>query len=137
MIITRDLGDIMDRWSIAKLKSERIGTEENKKEYESFSRYIEEKKKQHPSVNIEDFCDLILKVNDFIWQLESGLKSGKESLKNPIYLFDKENQTALANIGTATILIRNFNSVRVNIKNLVNKIVGEGFEDTKSAHLSQ
>ena len=32
----RDIGDILDRWAIAKLKWERIGNEEQTLEYQAF-----------------------------------------------------------------------------------------------------
>ena len=80
---------------------------------------------------------LIHDINDFIWQLESGLKSGKEELKDITYLFSEENRDALAKIGMATILIRNYNHLRVKLKNYINTLVHEGFQDVKQNHLSE
>ena len=133
----RDCGDIIDRWSIAKLKAERIGTDENKKELEAFDVEVAELKNKHKNMEWQKILDLILSINDNIWQLESGLKSGKEELKNPCYIFDKDNKEALSNIGAATILIRNFNNLRVQFKNLINAMVNEGFQDAKVNHLSE
>ena len=132
----RDLGDLLDRWSIAKLKSERIGTEENKREYDAFNKELDLAKKDYPQYDIMQWAKLLLAINDNIWQLEAGLKSGKEELVNPHYVLDHRNTYALTNIGVTTLLIRNHNSERVQFKNIVNKIVGEGFQDTKSNHLS-
>ena len=36
----RDLADIIDRYSISKLKAERIGNEENKREYNAFRKEV-------------------------------------------------------------------------------------------------
>lgn len=135
----RDIGDILDRLTIAKLKSERIGTEENKREYEAFKEEIE-LRKIDPSIKynlLVEFGSILYDVNNFIWLLESGLKSGKETLENPHYILDEKNKEALSKIGATTILIRNFNHLRVKIKNLINKISGEGFEDIKKDHLSE
>ena len=80
---------------------------------------------------------MIYSINDFIWRLESGLKSGKEKLKNKIYIFDKENTESLAKIGTIAILVRNFNHLRVEFKNIINTLIGTGFIDKKKNHLSE
>ena len=133
----RDAGDIIDRYSIAKLKHERIGTKDNKREHDSFVLEFNELCKTYPTYDWNQFFHMMLNINDFIWQLESGLKSGKEKLKNSNYLFDEKNNDALAKIGTSTILIRNFNSLRVSLKNIINKLVGEGFMDIKKNHLSE
>ena len=66
-------------------------------------------------------------INDFIWQLEAGLKGGKEELKNPHYILSSQNKDTLARIGTSTILIRNFNHLRVGFKNIINILTKSGF----------
>lgn len=135
-MLNRDLGDVLDRYSIASLKKERIGSEESIKEYEAFNKMFEEIKNKYVQYDIEQWYRLMKHINNSIWQLESGLKSGKEELANPTYLLDKRNTYSLTNIGVTTILIRDFNSIRVSFKNIINKIVGEGFQDLKSNHLS-
>ena len=133
----RDAGDILDRWSIAKLKSERIGTEDNKKEYEAFCRALVKLTDKHSRIPWSMMKSLMVFVNASIWQLESGLKSGKEELDEPEYLFDPNNEMTLSRIGIMTILIRNFNHIRVQLKNILNTIVKEGYMDIKSDHLSE
>ena len=129
----RDLGDILDRQSIAKLKAERIGLDENIREYEAFSIRVP----ANYDFDIEMFFKLILKLNGFIWDLESALKSGKDNLKEPHYLFSNNNDPQLIQIGIISILIRNINSVRVDIKNIVNNLAKEGFTDVKKNHISE
>ena len=136
-MMDRDISDILDRWSIAKLKTERIGTEENKRELEAFDAELLKIQSKYPQYDWSQWCDLMIDINNFIWQLESGLKSGKEKLENPIYLLDEKNQKALANIGLTSVLIRNFNHIRVAYKNMINKIMETGFQDKKSSHLSE
>jgi len=130
----RDVGDIIDRWSIAKLKVERIGTQSTLEEYTAFQTEYESILKAVPSV--EEYAKIILDINSFIWQLEAGLKGGKDGLPNQNYLGDPVNKEQLARIGETTILIRNFNHLRVKIKNLINKNAGTGFQDIKQDHLS-
>lgn len=133
----RDISDILDRCSISYLKATRIGSEDNKKEYEAFKLAVDELKKNHPQYDIEQWIKHFIKINSAIWQLESGLKSGKEELSNPIYLLDRRNTIPLANIGVTTILIREFNSLRIDFKNIINKLLGSGFQDLKRDHLSE
>lgn len=135
--MNRDAGDILDRYSIAVLKTERIKTEENKKERKAFAKEFNKLIKKHPKYKWEQLFNYMKDINDFIWQLEAGLKSGKEALKNPHYILDSANKKALANIGATTIIIRNFNSLRVNFKNIINHLVKEGFQDIKKEHLSE
>jgi hypothetical protein len=134
--VERDIGDILDRWSIAKLKSERIGTEENGKEYEAICTEMKHIGERYPEFDWQQISKYMYDINDNIWVLESGLKSGKESLTNPHYILDKANKESLANIGATTILIRNFNHLRVGFKNMINRLLGTGWQDIKKDHLS-
>jgi len=133
----RDMGDILDRWSISKLKYERIGSDESKKEFEAFNTAIEEIKKEYNQYDWHQFMDMMYSINDNIWQLEAGLKGGKEHLANPHYIFDNTNEKVLAKIGITTILIRNINHLRVEFKNIINKLTKTGFQDQKKNHLSE
>lgn len=133
----RDSGDILDRLSIADLKNERIGTEDNKKEYHAFLEEFNNIKKIYPEYNWDQFYRMLKKINSYIWSLEADLKGDKEHLKNPLYLDDEINKEVMVKMGKNSILIRNFNSLRVEFKNIINKLVGEGFQDIKSHHLSE
>jgi len=135
--MVRDPGDIIDRWSISKLKAERIGSAENKREHEAFSNALGELISKNKNIEWDKITKLMYSINDFIWQFESGLKSGKEKLENPHYILDELNERALANIGAATIIIRNFNHLRVEFKNLINGMLKTGFQDKKENHLSE
>lgn len=136
-MLNRDPGDILDHFSIAYLKNIRIGNEENKKEYEAFKTATDELKKEYSQYDIEQWANYLIKINSAIWQLESGLKSGKEELSNPIYLLDRRNIIPLSNIGVSTILIREFNTLRIDFKNIINKLTHSGFQNIKKNHLSE
>lgn len=133
----RDAGDIIDRLTIAQLKTERIGTDENKKEFAAFNRERSILMTKHPRLNWDQIIQYMYDINNFIWILESGLKSGKEKLKVPHYILDEENTEGLAKVGLTSVLIRNFNHLRVQFKNLINDMAQEGWQDTKSDHLSE
>ena len=133
----RDVGDIIDRWSISRLKYERIGTKENKKEFLAFEEAIKNIKAKYLKYNLDQFCELMVNINSTIWFLEASLKGNKEILPNSHHLDDSINEKVLANIGKNTILIRNINSIRVKTKNLINSITKTGFTDIKKDHISE
>ena len=133
----RDVADIIDRHSIAELKAQRIGTEENKREFEAFEQEIETIKLKYPEFSWEQILKLMSSINNSIWVLEASLKSNKDILPNPHNINDPINKEVLSQIGKDTIMIRNINNLRVNFKNLINSLVKEGFVDTKSDHLSE
>ena len=133
----RDVGDILDRWAISKLKYERINEKESQKEYAAFCLAIKEVEKDYKKLDWLQVKDVMYSINDYIWQLEAGLKSGKDSLPNPHYILDEMNNKTLAKIGATTILVRNINHLRIKFKNLINKLCKSGFQDIKKNHLSE
>jgi hypothetical protein len=120
----RDAGDIIDRWAIAKLKAERIGADESKKEYLWFCEGINELKKKYPLINWQAWKQNILAIHAEIWDLEGAVRQGK---------LDND----LLEVGRRAIEIRNWNKKRVTLKNEINALVGEGFQDIKQDHGSE
>lgn len=136
-IFIRDPADIIDRWAISSLKKDRIAKEEDIREYKEFEKGVEYLKIKYPNMEWEMICKLLLDIHDFIWKFESGTKSGKEHLPEPIYIYDPKNEPILSKIGLIGIEIRNYNHLRVAIKNYINKTLGEGFIETKKDHCSE
>lgn len=120
----RDAGDIIDRLSIAQLKTERIGLPENKKEFREFWEALFTHMLIHPDVRWWGFMDKLYHINEAIWDLESAVRQGK---------LDKDE----AEVGRRAINIRNYNKERVSLKNNLNELVGEGFQDIKKDHISE
>jgi hypothetical protein len=135
-IFIRDAGDIVDRWAISKLKAERIKGDENIREYKAFEEGRVYLKEKYPKFEWEIIFKLLLDVHSFLWQFESGTKSGKEQLPDQIYILNKKNESILAKIGIIGIEIKNYNHIRIAIKNYINKTLGEGFMEIKKDHLS-
>lgn len=133
----RCTGDIIDRATISQLKSERIGSDESHKEYFAFTEAIIEIKEKNPNIEWNLIYNMMLDINKNIWLLESAMKSGKELLPNGTYLDDPQNKEVLSSVGKNAILIRNFNHLRVSLKNFINATIKEGFIDKKSDHLSE
>jgi len=120
-IVERDPGDIIDRGSIAKLKSERISVME---EWEAFSVEIEILEENYPELPIKNLFDLIYKINAMIWDLEADMRQGKLD-------------GALSEVGRRAIAIREHNNLRVQVKNIINSLTKQGFQDIKKAHISE
>ena len=135
-MIEKSIGDIIDRWSIVQLKVERIGTEEYQREFSQLSREIVEIQDRYKNFDITQWCELMYSINDKIWNLESGLRSGKQNLPNAYFIMDDKNWETLGNIGIVALLVRDYNNIRVSFKNVINKLTG-CFLDTKKGHLSE
>ena len=130
----RDLGDILDRATIACLKAERIESADSIAERDFFMGSDEI---EGLSPFYWKFFDILRTINSNIWRLEAQLKSGKDCLPNPAYLFSDKNTDVLVLVGALSILIRDWNGLRVQIKNVINLHHGEGFQDHKKDHLSE
>lgn len=117
------LGEVLDRFTILRLKLERIKDRNIIPEYESFKKAIEDFKKK--SVNVkQEWIDRLYEVNGKIWDLEFDIRRGKEG------------ELGLEEVGRRAIAIRNLNNIRVNIKNKVAEETGIGFKDIKKDHAS-
>ena len=120
----RDVGDIVDRLCIAQLKAERIGTPETKKEFREFWEGLFTHILIYPQVNWWKILEEMQGIHKNIWDLEADIRQSK--------LDNNEVE-----IGRRAILIRDWNKQRVNLKNYLNKLLGEGFQDIKKNHASE
>ena len=110
------LGEIADRYSIIKLKSERTDVD-CKEEFDTL-------KNELNGDEIYTYVDQLYKVNGRIWDLESDIRKGKEG------------ELGLEEVGRRAIMIRDFNKERINIKNIINTIYKTGFIEKKINHAS-
>lgn len=110
-------GDLVDRYSIVKLKSERTDVDCS----DESTSLIEEISKTDGLV---DFVQELYTVNGMIWDLESDIRKGREG------------ELGLEEVGRRAIAIRELNGKRVAIKNKVNTIYNSGFIETKVNHAS-
>ena len=110
------LGEIADRYSIIKLKSERTDVD-CKEEFDTL-------KNELNGDEIYTYVDQLYEVNGRIWDLESDIRKGKEG------------ELGLEEVGRRAIMIRDFNKERINIKNTINTIYKTGFIEKKINHAS-
>ena len=116
-------GDLLDRLSILKLKMERS---EDKPDYEygSYKTAYEILRGSYPNLPWDLLLNLAYRANGIVWELESAIRNSE--------LDDNFIET-----GKRAIKVRKINGIRVGIKNLVNSLTGEGFQEIKKEHLSE
>jgi hypothetical protein len=112
------IGDIADRYSICKLKSERLGLD-NSKELDEL------KNELNKYEDIDIYVGKLYEVNGQIWDLESDIRK------------EKEDELGLEEVGRRAIKIRGFNNIRVSYKNEISSKYNEGFIEVKMNHGSQ
>jgi len=122
----RDAGDILDRFSIATLKMERISSPGAHKEFELFKEgYLELLNKyKDEDAYIENTFKRLLNVNSQIWDLESAIRQ-------------RHLDGDVMEVGRRAIEIRKINTRRIVLCNEVNRHFGEGVENVKKYHLSE
>ena len=120
----RDAGDIADRLCIAQLKAERIGTPQVKQEFKDFWEGMFTHMLISPHVDWFRLINELYVYNKQIWDLESDIRKAK---------MDGDEKE----IGKRTIKIRDFNKLRVQMRNEINKLSGELFQDIKKDHASE
>ena len=119
-------GELLDRLSIVRLKAERIGEKSAQYELIELENAFLDTQEQFStlSVHCEDMLELLKTVNGFIWDLEADIRRGKEQ------------QLGLEEVGRRALMIRDLNSIRVWIKNLMARATGVGQPDIKKDHAS-
>jgi hypothetical protein len=114
--------ELVDRYSIAKLKNQKTQGA-NLVEFEFYHRQLENYLSNINTINSE--LEQLYKIHEQIWELESQLKSGKES------------ELALEEIGRRAICIRDLNNQRIKLKNIMAEKLGCAVKEIKKDHLSQ
>ena len=112
------IGDIADRYSICKLKSERLSLDLSE----------EINQLQNEILNYKDipkYVGDLYEINCLIWDLESDIRKGNEEI------------LGLEEIGRRALKIRDYNNIRVGIKNKINSMYNEGFIEVKMNHGSE
>jgi hypothetical protein len=109
------IGDIVDRYSICKLKQERLSIDNNN-EINALLQEIDNYK------DIKSYVDKLYDINAKIWNYESDIRKGNEDI------------LGLEEIGRRAIKIREYNSQRVSLKNEINSKYDEGYKEIKMIH---
>jgi uncharacterized protein YxjI len=115
------ISEILDRYSIALLKKERLKID-NDKELNDLSNEIDNYRKINKIV--DEYIVNLKEINGKIWDLEFDIRKGKEGI------------LGLEEVGRRAILIRENNKIRVGYKNEIVEIFNTGYKDIKMNHIS-
>lgn len=106
------IGDVVDRYNICRLKSEK-GRIDCSKEFDELSGELLKYEGLVP------YIDQLYELNSKIWDLEADIK------------IENEKILGLEEIGRRTLRIRDLNNIRNNIKKEINLKYNQGFTDIK------
>lgn len=112
------IGEMIDRYSICKLKSER-GNLDNAKEMRDLLNEISTYE------GTETYLNQLYELHGKIWDIESDIRSGNEHI------------LGLEEVGRRAILLRDMNKIRIEIKNEINSKYNEGYIEVKINHGSE
>ena len=119
------VGDVLDRYSIILLKLEhKPDFPYHEQERIAMQEEMCRLRSKYPDVDLDLFLNHCKEINGKIWELEADIRKG--ALDND-----------LPEVGRRAIMIRKINGLRVGFKNLVNKLLGDGFQESKTEHLSE
>ena len=110
------LSEIIDRYTITKLKSERTN-EDVSEELGTYKREIESPDYVEKSSQIESFIDRLYEINGELWNTEGDIRKGVEM--------------PLEEIGKLALKVRDLNCTRNEIKAEIVDTFSEGFKEIK------
>ena len=117
--IITPIPEVADRYTIAKLKSERLGADEI--DIEDMKRQIQyyEEGLDLKDARLAKHVKDLYQINGRMWDAEHEIRKGQdENLGN-------------AEIGKRALIIRDLNRERMKIKNQIIELTGDGFKDCK------
>ena len=110
------LSEILDRYTITKLKSERTN-ESVDDELRAYKREIDQPNYVEKSQQIESFIDRLYEINGELWDTEGDIRKGVDM--------------PLEEIGRLALKVRDLNCKRNEIKAEVVDVFSEGFKEIK------
>ena len=117
--ITTPLPEVVDRYTIARLKIERLDSSQidvdaMKEEIEYYKGGIDFANKE-----LSKFADELYSVNGRIWDTEASIRKGLD------------DELGYEEIGRRAVKVRDLNRIRMKVKNDIIDLTGDGFKDCK------
>jgi len=117
--ITTPLPEVVDRYTIARLKIERLDSSQidvdaMKEEIEYYKGGIDFANKE-----LSKFADELYTVNGRIWDTEASIRKGLD------------DELGYDEIGRRAVRVRDLNRIRMKVKNDIIDLTGDGFKDCK------
>lgn len=121
----KSIAEVLDGYAIAILKKERIGTAQTILKSEKYKKGFEELRTKFPSYDWDFIFQMFYDVNKIIWKYEAAIRLGVVD-HDPMFVHKHSE------------LVREFNSLRVALGNLVSLFLGETEElNIKKDHISE
>ncbi len=118
------IAELIDRYSIMRLKVERISDSYLNNELEALQHSIDRYKERGILV-MGEWIQKLYEINGKMWDLEHDIRKGKEG------------ELGLEEVGRRALLIRDLNKQRISVKNEITDMTGSGFKDIKMNHASE
>lgn len=121
------LAEVLDRYTIVRLKKERLTPEQMvaepflEKEFTAYGKAIDEFRLRGVNVK-QEWLDTLYEINKKCWDMEAAIRQGKEG------------ELGLEEVGRRTLILRDFNKERNALKNQITKETGLGFPEIKINH---
>ena len=127
--------EIIDRITIAQLKIERLNERHVWEEYDAYRRAIEEF--ENKSIKIkEKWIDELYEINKKIWDVEASVRElAHEIIENNQQ--SEIGEDKLEEIGKRFIKVGKLMKERVDVKNMIARETGKGFEEIKLKHSAE
>lgn len=119
------ISEIIDRYTISKLKSERTN-EDVSHELNSYSEEIG----QYNSEEVQPYVQKMYEINGTLWNYETKMRKLMDSRNGTGPVVDA-NDLPLAEIGKLALLVRDLNGTRNGVKSEIVEKFSEGFKDIK------
>jgi hypothetical protein len=121
----KSVAELLDGYSIAKLKAERIGDNGSIIKFEKYKTAMEELRVEYPGQNWDIIIKSFVDVNSTIWKYEALVRKGQLD-DDPLAIYSR------------TILVREFNQLRTDMANMVCVFLSETDElNIKKDHVSE
>jgi hypothetical protein len=121
----KSIAEVLDGYAIAVIKKEKIGTSQTVLKYEKYKKGFEELKTKYPQYDWDFIVKMFLDINKIIWKYEAAIRLGVVD-HDPMFVHKHSE------------LVREFNSMRVALGNLISLFLNEIEElNIKKNHISE
>lgn len=121
----KSIAEVLDGFAISLIKNEKIANNQTLLKYEKYKKGFEELKLKFPNYDWDFILKMFLDINKIIWKYEAAIRLGVVD-HDPMFVHKHSE------------LVREFNSMRVALGNLVSLFLGEVEElNIKKEHISQ
>ena len=134
------VGDLLDRFAIARLKAVHLDDEDATAQMTALGQAIDKLAHEHVDWNLHEYVRKLTDVNQEIWGYESDLRQGKlkkYQVDEFLTTLGREELLQYAAVGLAAVRIRDANKKRKSIINELVELTKTGWKEVKVNHASE